>query len=84
MRCCYEKNNEELKTKLLNLQLSEHGKNTQLKTTLEQINQLKQQNKILGSENIKAKSIVMKLEEKQKLKNTSNTVKNNNRKVKNA
>ena len=84
LRCCYEKNNEELKTKLLNLQLSEHGKNTQLKTTLEQINQLKQQNKILGSENIKAKSIVMKLEEKQKLKNTSNTVKNNNRKVKNA
>lgn len=84
LRCCYEKNNEELKTKLLNLQLSEHGKNTQLKTTLEQINQLKQQNKILGSENIKAKSIVMKLEEKQKLKNTSNTVKNNTRKVKNA
>lgn len=84
LRCCYDKNNEELKTRLLNLQLSEHGKNTQLKTTIEQINQLKQQNKILGSENIKAQSIIMKLEEKQKLKNTSNMVKNNTRKVKNA
>jgi myosin heavy subunit len=71
---CYDKNNEELKTKLLNIQLSEHGSNIQLKTALEQINQLKQQNKILGTENIKARSTIMKLDKAQKLKNVDSLI----------
>lgn len=77
LRCVYDQTNEELKTKLLNLQLSEHEKNIQLKTSLEQLNQLKQQNKILGSENIKAKSMVMKLAKAQKSKNIASLNKNN-------
>jgi hypothetical protein len=66
-----------LKTTLSDLQQSSYEKNAQLKVSLEQINQLKQEIKFLETENIKARSTIIKLEEEQKsihalIKNKSN------------
>ena len=71
---------KKLKATIFDLQQSNHEKNAQLKVDFDRITQLKQDNKILESEIIKAKSIIMKFEEEQKLKNNNISVAEKNKK----
>lgn len=60
---------KKLKMTISELQKNFHEKNAQLNVSIDQISQLKQDIKIMESEIIKARSIIMKLEEEQKSKN---------------
>jgi myosin heavy subunit len=69
------KNSEEQlkkqKQDLSDLRENLYEKNTQLKAALEQIKQLKQASEIGGRKNIKSKSTIIKLQDRQHLKNAS-------------
>lgn len=67
LRDSYGEKMIKLKSELSDLQQHTHEKNAQLKVYLEQINQFRQENKNLETENIKAMTTIIKLEEEKKI-----------------